>query len=196
VIVLRYFLLRPRSTRPGSRRGRGWSGRSPRSRPCLSPGAGSASSPAGRRGTSLCGTARSPRVVRSTCSHCTEGKKWAPRIDSGAPGGEFPWRQESRRASGGTAVHVRADETISHRVLPRKKPSRRLRNPPTRAPTARAGTPRRLQAGGPTLASRAAPRPAARRQAVVPRSRASGRVHDPVASRRTPKRGGPSAARR
>lgn len=51
-------------------------------------------------------------------------------------------------------------------------------------------------AGGPTLASRPAPRPAARRQAVITRSSASGRVHDPVASRNTPKAVGPSAASR
>ena len=51
-------------------------------------------------------------------------------------------------------------------------------------------------AGGPTLASRPAPRPAASRQAVITRSSASGRVHDPVASRNTPKAVGPSAASR
>ena len=51
-------------------------------------------------------------------------------------------------------------------------------------------------AGGPTLASRPAPRPAVRRQAVITRSSASGRVHDPVASRNTPKTVGPSAASR
>ena len=49
-------------------------------------------------------------------------------------------------------------------------------------------------AGATIRASRPAPRPAASRQAVIPRSSASGRVHDPVKSRRTLRLGTPFKA--